>query len=206
MKHFALPVLLALGLALGPALGLTPQSLAAQDVLGGEEVSDTTPQALVRRPVSPGGAFLRSILVPGWGQASVGAYNRAGFYFGVDAASAWMFFKTRRTLDSARKILGRVEAEVTAQVVSAGVSDLQKIAAALDDNEQVTDARALVEARSQQREDWLAFGLFMVLIGGADAFVAGHLADFPDALKTGFRVTPDGGFEAGLSVTLPFLD
>jgi hypothetical protein len=182
-------------------LGAVPHHLSAQEETAAE-VAATIPGDTVSAPVpspgaSPGGAFLRSVLVPGWGQASVGAYNRAGFYFAVDAMSAWMFLKTRRTLSSAQNILIRMEAEETARLIAAGTTDLQEI-------ERVGDARNLVEVRSQQREDWLAFGLFMVLIGGADAFVASHLTNFPDALETGFRVTPDGAFEAGLSVKLPY--
>jgi hypothetical protein len=189
-------------------LGAVPHHLSAQEETAAE-VAATIPGDTVNAPVpsrgaSPGGAFLRSVLVPGWGQASVGAYNRAGFYFAVDAMSAWMFLKTRRTLSSAQNILIRMEAEETARLIAAGTTDLQEIATALDEIERVGDARNLVEVRSQQREDWLAFGLFMVLIGGADAFVASHLTNFPDALETGFRVTPDGAFEAGLSVKLPY--
>jgi Family of unknown function (DUF5683) len=197
-------------LLVGICLCVWPEIAAAQSTAsteGGlaEVVADTTGTPDHAGP-SPGGAFLRSVLIPGWGQASVGAYHRAGFYFTVEAGSAWMLLKTRRTLDSATKILGRVEADVTAQLVADGITDPQEIANVLDENEDVADARGLTEVRAQQREDWIAFGLFMLLISGADAFVASHLADFPDPLETGFRVTPDGAIEVGVSLKLPFHD
>jgi len=147
----------------------------AQEV--GELVS---PPDSVQGPgrISPSGAFLRSLLVPGWGQASVGSYNRAAFYFTVDAASAWMILKSSKTHSSAIRIADRLEAEA--------------------------EARGLAGVRAQQREDWIAFGLFMLVFGGADAFVSAHLADFPEALETEIRASPQGGLEVGLSVKLPF--
>jgi len=184
--------------------GLSPRFASAQDPPVVEVAADSTEELVSRSWPSPAGAFLRSVLIPGWGQSSVGAYNRAGFFFTVDATAAWMFFKTKRTLASAEEVVHLVEASVTAQLVADGTTDPQEIASALDDDEQVMDARDLVSTRSQQREDWLAFGLFMLLIGGADAFVAGHLTDFPDPLTAEFRVTPEGGFEAGFSVKLPY--
>lgn len=198
---------LALGFAVGLAFGLAPVSLRAQNqgeaASTAESDSAAASAVTTGQEVSPGGAFLRSMLLPGWGQASVGAYNRAGFYFGIEATSAWMFLKTVQTLSTAREVVTRVEAEATARLLATGTSDLQEIANALDEDESVTAARELVGVRSQQREDWLAFGLFMLLIGGADAFVAGHLENFPDALQTDFRLTPGGALEAEVSVRLP---
>lgn len=182
-----------------------PMALSAQEQPEASPLTvDSVAAPAAKVFASPGKAFLRSVLVPGWGQASVGAYNRAGFYFGVEAISGWMFMKTIQTLSSAEEVLSLVEADATVRLIADGTSDLQEIAHALDDDEGVIAARDLVGVRAQQKEDWLAFGLFMLLIGGADAFVSGHLTNFPEALETGFRVTPDGAFEAGLSVKLPY--
>jgi len=156
------------------------------------------------RRASPRGAFLRSLLIPGWGQASVGSYNRAAFYFSVDAVSGWMILKTSKTHSSALRIATRLEAEAEAALIAAGITDPEEIAAALDEDEVLGEARGLGEVRAQQREDWIAFGLFMLFFGGADAFVSAHLADFPEALETGIRVTPMGGLEVGVSLKLPF--
>ena len=196
--------LLSLGLALVLLAGSGATGLAAQDPTTPRAAGDSlVSDSVTTSRVSPGGAFLRSMLVPGWGQASVGAYNRAGFYFAVDAVSALMFLKSARTLGTARENLERLEDRITAELIEEGTTDPQAIEEALAQVEAVEDARGLVDSRGQQREDWLAFGIFMLVVGGADAFVAGHLADFPEPIEAGFRVLPGGGLEAGLSIRLP---
>jgi hypothetical protein len=54
-------------------------------------------------PVSPMGAFFRSLILPGWGQASVDQPVRGAFYFTMEAASLWMLLKTQAKLDAARR-------------------------------------------------------------------------------------------------------
>lgn len=55
------------------------------------------------RPVGPLGAFVRSLLVPGWGQAALGEVTRGAFYFTMESASLWMIVKTQAKLDAARQ-------------------------------------------------------------------------------------------------------
>lgn len=55
-------------------------------------------------PIKPMGAFLRSLLVPGWGQASVDQPVRGAFYFTMAAASWWMLFKTDSKLNAAERV------------------------------------------------------------------------------------------------------
>jgi hypothetical protein len=54
-------------------------------------------------PLSPWGAFWRSLLVPGWGQAELDAEVRGAVYFVAEATSAWMWVRTQRRLDAARR-------------------------------------------------------------------------------------------------------
>ncbi len=54
-------------------------------------------------PVTPMGAFFRSLILPGWGQAAVDQPVRGAFYFTMEAASLWMLFKTQSKLDAARR-------------------------------------------------------------------------------------------------------
>ncbi len=147
-----------------------------------------------------GGAFLRSLLVPGWGQAAVGSPNRGGFYFGVESISLWMILKTSRTLRSAEEIAALRRAEAEARLIAGGETDPAEIANLLDEDEMVQEGVELVEIRSQQQEDWVAFALFFLFLGGADAFVAAHLADFPDPLEAGIRPLPNMGVELEFSV------
>ena len=65
-------------------------------------VPDTLP--LTRRPISPGGALLRSLLIPGWGQARMGRSLAAGFFLAVEGAALGMALKANSELDYMREI------------------------------------------------------------------------------------------------------
>lgn len=54
-------------------------------------------------PVSAMGAFWRSLVLPGWGQAKVGQPGRGAFYFTMEAASLWMLFKTSQKKAAAER-------------------------------------------------------------------------------------------------------
>ena len=56
----------------------------------------------VSPPVSPMGAFFRSLVLPGWGQVSVDQPGRGAFYFAMEAGSLWMLLKTNSKLKAAR--------------------------------------------------------------------------------------------------------
>lgn len=146
-----------------------------------------TPADTVAPPVSPGGAFLRSLLVPGWGQAATGSHTRAGFYFATSAATGWMLVKTARFLDAAERRRDLLEEEARLRLERSGVTDPDTVDARLEENPRIASVRGLVEARSQQMEDWTAFGLFWLLLNAADAFVSAHLADFPEPVEVDVR-------------------
>ncbi len=147
--------------------------------------------------ISPRGAFLRSIAVPGWGHAEVGSYLRGGFYFAAQSATAFMLWKTDTRLARARDRRALMESVVRARLQNQGITDPLELQAALEEEPAVADLAGLVEARSDQREDWIALGIFLLLLGGADAYVSAHLADFPSALE--IEGTPGGGVEVGFS-------
>ncbi|MDT8436997.1 MAG: hypothetical protein RRA92_09615 [Gemmatimonadota bacterium] len=58
-----------------------------------------------RVPVSPMGAFLRSVVLPGWGQVSVDQPGRGAFYFVMEAGSLYMLLKSQARLDAVRREL-----------------------------------------------------------------------------------------------------
>lgn len=60
-------------------------------------VQDSTP------PTTPLGAFVRSLVLPGWGQTVVGRPFRGAVYFGAEAASLFMVFKAQSKLAAARR-------------------------------------------------------------------------------------------------------
>ncbi|MFC1661798.1 hypothetical protein ACFL3S_10165 [Gemmatimonadota bacterium] len=152
--------------------------------------------------ITPGGAFLRSVLIPGWGHAEVNAQVRGGFYFAFQSATAFMLYKTHTRLNRAEERDLLLEAAVSARLQAAGVMDPDELEAALAEDPEVEDSRALVEARKDQREDWMALGIFLLFLGGADAYVSAHLADFPAAVE--IEATPAGGLQIGVSVPITF--
>jgi hypothetical protein len=148
--------------------------------------------------VSPLGAFLRAIAVPGWGHAAVGAHGRGGFYVTTQAVSTWMMVKTARRRSSAEDLRALREAQLRADLAAEGITDEASIQTRLEADEEWAGADRLAGARQQQFEDWLAVGIFTVLLGGADALVSAHLQDFPDVTLT--PTNDDGRMELKVSV------
>lgn len=137
---------------------------------------------------SAGGAFLRSLVIPGWGQAAFGDYIRGGVYFAGQAANAFMLVKTISHLQAANEIERRRVAAVRDSLLTAAASDsalfarLQDpgaLADAISATPGVADIRELVAAREQQREDWIAWMVFWTLANAIDAYVTAQLEDFP---------------------------
>ena len=140
------------------------------------------------------------MVVPGWGQAVAGSPGRGAFYFTVESVAVWMILKTTRTLGSASDILAMRRLEAMARLSADPTVDPADLSAAVDADLAVSSAFELQQIRAQQREDWIAFGVFFLLLGGADAFVAAHLADFPEPLEVAIRPLPDGGAELAFRV------
>ena len=114
------------------------------------------------------------------------------FYAIADVAAGTMVLKSHQFLRSARESVELHEADALRRANRAGL-DPDSVLAFIDADPTVEEARNLVESRTQQREDWIAFGLFMVLLGGVDAFVSAHLSDFPEPLTVGTLPARDGG-------------
>lgn len=191
------PYSLTLSLAL---IGAAHASvLQAQRPVAGALPNPSRPVEIQERPErpSPGGAFVRSLVVPGWGQMATGSPERGTFYFTIESLGLWMILKTSKTLGSARDILAMRRLEVEERLIAEGWVDHTDRIAAIDSDPAVASAFDLEQLRAQQREDWVAFSLFFLLLGGADAFVAAHLADFPEPLETAIRPLPNLGVEFG---------
>lgn len=162
-----------------------------------------TADTATTRGVSPGGAFLRSMLIPGWGHAAVGDYVRGGFYFAAEAGTGWMLFKTLSFLDAAREKRDALETDARARLQARGIMDPDSVTTLLEENEALQAAESLVRAREAQREDWLALGIFFLLLGGADAFVSSHLAGFPQPVNIDAALAP-GADRVELTVSVPW--
>lgn len=168
---------------------------------------DEAPDTLaVPRPaggVSPRGAFLRAVALPGWGHASIGAYHRGAFYFVTEGAAAWTLIRTRRRHDEARERARFREDLLRASLAAEGITDPAELRARLDADPTLQDLDGLVEARRQQREDWTAVTLFLVLLSGVDAFVSAHLGGFPAPLDLNAAPAGDGRVELSVGIRLP---
>lgn len=171
---------------------------------------DTVARADSVRRVSPGKAFLRSVLVPGWGQFSVGANRRGAAFLTLQATSYFMLGKTLMKLNDAHDLEGTrigiardsIEALMLRDTMAnRRYSDPDTFQAAIDTTLGVTRARRLIASREQQRQDWITYTLVLTLASGVDAFVAAHLADFPATIEAQPRV--GGGLEFRLILPLP---
>jgi hypothetical protein len=161
----------ALALAMTLAAGAAP-ALAAQDSLPpvAAPLADSVSQAVapadsVRRPVSPMGAFWRSLLVPGWGQAALDRKLAAALFIGWEGVTLGMALKADQAVG---------------QLGASGAGSL--------------------DAKRQEREDWLVLLGFNHLMAALEAYVAAHLWDFPGDLSV--RKVP-GGFGAAVRLPLP---
>ncbi len=181
--------------------------LEAQQVTVGDgnEVADSTLSSLLptTASVSPGGAFLRAVLVPGWGHVSIGANARAGAYFAIESAVAYGIIRTRRRISEARSRANFREILLRENLSTQGITDPTQIENALESDATLADLKNLRESRGEQQEDLVAFGLFLLFLSGADAFVSAHLKDFPDPIAIEGGPTNDGRLEIGLRLRLP---
>ena len=192
------------GTGLLAAILLTVGFAGAQEVPSAPRAAaDTVAQAPVRRGVSPGGAFLRAVLVPGWGHSAIGSYRRGGFYFVAEGITAWGLIKTRERIIEVNQRVDFRETRLRADLTAQGVTDPTEIQTALDDDEVLTDLLALQSARKSQRQDWTALGIFLLLLSGADAYVSAHLQHFPAPLTLDTQSSANGRMDVSLRVKLP---
>ncbi len=95
----------ALAVAAGPVRAQAgPDTLRADTAAAPPGAAvPATPDTASGPPITPLGAFARSFVLPGWGQAEVDQPVRGAVYFGLEAASLWMVFKSQSKLSSARR-------------------------------------------------------------------------------------------------------
>ena len=154
---------------------------------GSAQTPDSTPQipteleSMEGRP-SPRGAMFRSFILPGWGQASYDRWVRAGAYFTGHVGNGYMIYKTLDRLGEAKDREDEWVSFVRDSLAADPSVPADSIDIRIDEDSRVRHARALVGSREEQREDWIALGVFWVLIAGVDAYVTAQLADFPASI------------------------
>ena len=139
-----------------------PNRLTAQDTT---RVRDTThislPADTMHHGVRPMGAFLRSFILPGWGQAATGRPMTGAAFVAWEGVTAMMTLKAQQ------------EANYFKQIHSSNL-----------------------RLKRQEVQDWLVLWVFNHLFSGAEAYVSGHLKDFPPDLKV-------RAFAGGIGVSIP---
>ena len=149
----ALLAALALGLAAWPARA-QDSTAAPPDSSAVAAQADTLP--VIRPPVTPMGAFWRSLLIPGWGQAKTGRRTAAALFMGFEGVALGMTLTTSSQL-----------------------------------NQMKATGSGSVDAKSQQRDDWLVLLGVNHLLAAMEAYVSAHLWDFPGDLSV--QAAPGGG-------------
>lgn len=187
------------------AVLLAAGGIAAQDPPAAP-TDAPTPDLVLGRPAldppSPGGAFLRSLAVPGWGHAAIGSYGRGAFYVAAEAGTWYALIRTRMRLNEARERASLRERSLRAGLAREGLTDPVEIEERLDADPRLQDIQGLVESRESQQEDWVALGIFLMLLSGADAYVSAHLAAFPDPIDVGVVPGAAGGVELTFRVPI----
>lgn len=149
------------------------------------------------RPISPGGAFLQSLLVPGRGQITLGKKNAARFYFAVEALGIGMtIHSVRRLREAKRTARDSTVLEFTRDPVTGDSVPTVWVASRFPPER--------VNARRTHVEDWVALIVFNHLLSAADAYVAANLWDFP--AKVSVRARPPGAYARTSDQSVPPLN
>ena len=193
----ALPLL---WLLLAPAHRVSAQAVPAPVTAPGASAQNAPLEPL---SVSPGGAFLRSVLVPGWGHVSIGAHSRGGFYFALEAATVYTIFRTRSRLSEARERAAFREELVRERLAQQGITVPEEVAEALERDDTLVGLQDLVGSRERQQEDLVAWSIFLLFLSGADAYVSAHLARFPQPIQVQITPVDSDRAEVALRLSLP---
>ncbi len=191
-----------------PALAQARADSARADSLQTPARRDTAQHSL-----SPRGAMFRSFLIPGWGQGSVGSYKRGGVFFAIQGTSWYMLLRTIGRLNDVKHTEARLVAAAADSLQALAVRDSVFAMRLADDSLHilrddtiavfpgVATARKLIDARSQQRQDWITYTLFFTLMSGVDAYVNAHLRNFPTTILS--EVRRDGSVSFSVKLALP---
>jgi hypothetical protein len=170
-------------------IGVSPQSDSARAALAPQRIRSVADSLseyrdsvlLAGPPVRPKTALFRSLLVPGWGQASLDRGTAGATYFALEAGSIAMLIFAKKELAVAKRA-----ARDSTFLNDSTLGPPPELA-------------ARVRVRRSQVEDWAALIFFTHLFSAADAFVSAHLWDV--------RVQVHGGQEmrsGAVTATIPW--
>lgn len=129
--------------------------------------------------VSPRGALLRSVAIPGWGQLATGHPRKAGVLLGGAAGlGAWIALETDRAGDAA----DRARAAAT--------------------DEEFYRHKAERDRHVERRDGLVSWLLFLWMYNMLDAYIEGHFVDF-DGLELRQAALPTDGRAVGSGAGAP---
>jgi hypothetical protein len=171
-------------------IGVSPQSDSARAALApkrirsvADSLSDHRDSVLLAGPpIRPKTALFRSLLIPGWGQASLDRGTAGATYFALEAGSIAMLIFAKKELAAAKRAAR--DSTFVADTLPLGPPP---------------ELAARVRVRRTQVQDWAALIFFTHLFSAADAFVSAHLWDV--------RVQVHGGQEmrsGAVTATIPW--
>jgi hypothetical protein len=171
-------------------IGVSPQTDSARAALApkrirsvADSLSDHRDSVLLAGPpIRPKTALFRSLLIPGWGQASLDRGTAGATYFALEAGSIAMLIFAKKELAAAKRAAR--DSTFVADTLPLGPPP---------------ELAARVRVRRSQVQDWAALIFFTHLFSAADAFVSAHLWDV--------RVQVHGGQEmrsGAVTATIPW--
>jgi hypothetical protein len=149
-------------------------------------VRAVSPDTISGPPISPRTALLRSLLVPGWGQLSLGRRWAAAIFIALETGAGVMAIESKQRLDFAERY-GQDSILVRYDPPLLPGRPLTPIF-------REGELGGRVAARRQHLEDYLILMAFNHLIAGVDAFIAAHLWDLPTQVS--IRSTGEGAMLA----------
>ena len=156
-------------------------------VPGQERVDTVAPRVERRPPLSPRRAFVSSLLVPGYAQSVLGRGRTGTLFIAFESVALVMIRESSASLREARRNLA--DSVIVSYVDANGLPAVRRQATPF--------SAALVRARQEQVEDWIAVLVGNHLFSAIDAYVAAHLWDVP--LEVGVR---SHGGSRGLALRL----
>jgi hypothetical protein len=190
--------------ALTLAAGLLTTPAAAQQVAQPDTLTPVS-APIPEEGLVPRTAFIRALLVPGWGHFSMGESRRGAVYLGLQSTSWAMLVTTMRRLNDAREderalqslaadSLDRAMAGDTA--LARRLQNPQAYDRALLTYPGMEDARSLARSRQRHRQDWVTYTIVTTFAAAVDAYVTAHLADFPAEITAARSL--DNGVSVGV--------
>jgi hypothetical protein len=184
-------------------MGFTPLAAASgqvRDTTGVRMISAAQQDSLPPRPLGPGGAFLRSFILPGYSQSVLKRPAAMVIFSGMEIVGWSMLRRSLIDLDRAKKFArDSVVSEYQIDAATGKVlRDPDTGKALVLSYEPDIYNEALIPARRRHVEDWAALIVFNHLLAGADALVASHLWDVP--FRVALSASPDGRVLIGGSI------